>query len=112
MIHTNKIELYEKIDVYLYGDIDGRNDEVLSAAHAVWDRMSNLENEFYFDGEIDKVLNNFNAPGIDDVSDPAELTKKTSPLDKVKKVDAVYIAMHFGFLYGLIYAENARLHFE
>lgn len=113
MIHTDKNELYEKIDIYLYGDIENRNEEVLSAAHAIWDKMQDLEENCYFDGEIAKVLNFFKAPSIDDDDfDLEEPQKKKSPLDKVKKADAVFLAMHFGFLYGLIYAENSRLHYE
>lgn len=112
MVHTDKNELYEKIDIYLYGDIEDRNPEVLSAAQAVWDRMSDLDENCFLDGEVAKVLNYFKAPSVDDDFDPEELPKKKSPLDKVKKEDAVFLAMNFGFLYGLIYAENARLHYE
>ena len=115
MLHIDKNELYDKAEIYLYGDIEGRNEEVVRAAQAVWDKMQDLEENCYFDGEIAKVLNFFKRPSIDDdhyYDLEEEPQKKKSPLDKVRKADAVFLAMHFGFLYGLIYAENSRLHYE
>ena len=110
MIHTDKADLYEKIDVYVYGDIEGRNKETWETAQAVWEKMTELEEVCFFDGEIAQVLNFFKDSGVEKIYDP-DLPQK-NPLSKVRKNDAVYLAMHFGFLYGLIFAENSRLHFD
>lgn len=98
------------VETYLYSDIEGRNDEVYSQVEQLWNNLQDASCDYY-NGEINRVLRLFS------IISPTEYERDETGMPKkrtvrgVKSEDVAFIALHYGFLYGLLAAENARLNF-
>ena len=107
MIQFDKDMIDDLVTTYLYDDIEGRNEDVHSYVEYLWEQLD-LMSCYYYHGEIRKVLKTFETcEPIDEDDEPP----KKKAVKGVKSEDVAFIATHYGLLYGLVTAENARLHF-
>ena len=61
---------------------------------------------FYFNGEINRVMNSFKIEHRDELT-----AQNIKAIKGVKSQDIAFIAAHVGFLFGALFAENKRLDF-
>ena len=103
MIDFDLSRLHEFISNYVYEEVAGRDEEIHDTVQILYERLLLMN---YNDGEIEKVMRAL--CGAEDPDDAEEISKY---LRKISKDDIAFIASHFGFLYGMVYAEQLRLKF-
>lgn len=109
MIKFNADKIRDMLAEYLYNDeLNGKRDpKIFDILEYLFEQMSEIENFDYQRGEVDRVLNSFQLC-ID-----SEMTRENiEGVRGVKSPDVAFIASHYGFIFGLLCAENARLHFS
>ena len=105
MINFDADFINDLVATYLYEDIEGRDPEIFNYVQYLWEQLQE-ENWNYRHGEVTKVLNSFK---MCELSEDATENKKA--VHGVKADDVAFIATHYGFVFGMVYAENLRLDF-
>ena len=98
-------EIIGMIETYLYEVETGRNPAVLEMVEHIYEQVQEANFDFMH-GEVDRVLNSFQI-----CVDSEDTRANIKDVKGVKREDVAFISMHYGFLYGLVYAENKRLKF-
>lgn len=108
MIKLDADEIRELVSTYIYSDeIEGRDSEILNTLSYLYEDFDELERCEFCNGEVNKVLNSFQFRESDE-----EMRKNQKAIRGVNGADIALIASHFGFMFGMAYAEKLRLKFE
>lgn len=105
MIKFDAEVINDLVSTYLYEDIEGRDSKIYSDVEYYWEKIQEIFSD-YRNGEVSRVLNSFQL--CEDNEDERENKKAVRG---VKSEDVAFIASHYGFIFGLVWAENRRLGF-
>lgn len=107
-METDFDKIMEMMAEYVEGDIEGRTPEVFSAVEYFYNGLQEeiMHDRSYY-ATVQTVLNGFQITHYD--SEVQE--ERYRAFCKVKKVDVAWITANVGFYYGMVCAENMRLHF-
>lgn len=105
-----KFDFWQIMDIigeYVEGEIDGRNPEILRYVEYFYQEVQEelLRDRDYFK-TVKNTLDSFQLAGDSEAQEA-----RARALSKIKKIDAAWISANFGFMFGMVYAENLRLHF-
>lgn len=114
MIRFDADYILDLIEEYVNGDVKGHNKEIHSTVAYHYEKFVE-DYDIYYGGKwkIRAVLNGFQPSFslVEDEESTAEEEKLNKIFRKVSKIDIAHITANFGFLFGLVYAENERLKF-
>lgn len=106
MIKFDADYIRDMVATYIYDDIEGRNEKIYSALSYLYEKMEEVERCDFYNREVTKVLNSFQLCVDSDM-----VLEKQKAVRGVKSPDVAFIAAHYGFMFGLVWAENQRLKF-
>lgn len=102
MIKFDLDEAFEMATEFIYDD-ENKNSPLANDVEYLFEFLSGMREEYTYE-EVARVVNSLSVLIYDD-DDLAEL-KKT--LRGIKSEDIAWIAAHFGFLYGILFAINHK----
>lgn len=105
MIRFDEEMINDLVTTYLNNYIEGRNDDVHTYVEQLWEEIEMATCD-YEHGEINRVLKSFEICAREE-----DTEKNFKGIRGVHSADVAFIATHYGLLYGLVWAENCRLHF-
>ncbi len=100
--------IMEMMAEYIEGEIEGRDAEIFSKVEYFYNGLQEeIMKDRYYYATVERVLNGFQVVSVDSV----EQEENYRAFSKVKKIDVAWISANVGFYFGMVCAENARLHF-
>ena len=94
------------VEMYIYGDVEGRNENIHSVLTKIYEDTREAEDYDYTKYEVKKILESFQPCESEEYYE-----KKIRAVRRVKTEKAALISAYYGLMFGLAWAENERLHY-